>query len=128
MLNQALPYFLEDRTGLLSKTHYEDLYDRLFLSVSASSSSVLTISNTGRRATCHEKPARWPSQRDREPSAVLEFGARGALGTISFSATKESLPMAQWLKKTSLFSGYVSHFPTYIFHHDRFFSGFRSVI
>jgi hypothetical protein len=109
MLNQALPYFLEDRTGQLTHTHLEDIYDRLFLSITPSATQplVLDISNTGRRTTTrHDRRTRHhcPSK----PSVVLEFGPKNTLGSVLFPSSNESVPMAYWLKKTSLFGRYVS--------------------
>ncbi|KAI0765561.1 hypothetical protein BC629DRAFT_1293484 [Irpex lacteus] len=125
MLNRALPYFLEDRTGQLSDTEYDDIYDRLFLHVSSSSPSspsspspqplTITISSTPRRSSphSHSHPPNTRRLSTSEPSVTLEFGgSRGALslGSVTFSmkGRKESLGMGTWLRRTSLFSGSLS--------------------
>ncbi|KAI0765566.1 hypothetical protein BC629DRAFT_1703953 [Irpex lacteus] len=134
MLNRALPYFLEDRTGHLSDTEYDDIYDRMFLHVSSSSPSppssptspssspasqplTITISSTPRRSSPLSHP---PNTRrlssyaqTTEPSVTLEFGgSRGALslGSVTFStkARRESLGMGSWVRRMSLFSGSLS--------------------
>jgi len=43
----------------------------------------------------------------REPAVVLDFGPKGALGTVHFSRAQMSVPMHQYLRKVSLFGGYV---------------------
>lgn len=116
MLNRQLPYFLEDRSGIFTATDYDDIYDRLFLRVAPAPSHsptpfALTIHNTGRRSSPTHTPD-FRHSRDlsspREPALVLEFGPRGALGNVLFAGAKtESVPMAQWLRKTSLFAGSV---------------------
>lgn len=40
MINRTLPYYLEDRTGLHTSSDFDDVYDRLYLRVSTSSSSL----------------------------------------------------------------------------------------
>ncbi|KAI0693478.1 hypothetical protein BC835DRAFT_1072133 [Cytidiella melzeri] len=114
MLNRSLPYFLEDRTGIFTHTDFDDIYDRLFLKVfphghTSQNPFLFTIHSTARRSTPHEQHhSRRGTIRDREPSLTLEFGPRGALGNVVFSAKNESVPMAQWLKKTSMFGGSMS--------------------
>ncbi|KAH9928909.1 uncharacterized protein B0H18DRAFT_999323 [Fomitopsis serialis] len=108
MINKALPYYLEDRSGSYAGSDFDDIYDRLFLRVSRPPGSAtdgppnaLMIYNVGRRSS---------NQRDyrplqREPSVALEFGPSGTLGQISFMGTSVSMPMNQYLKKVSLFGG-----------------------
>ncbi|KAI0337484.1 hypothetical protein BDW22DRAFT_1433260 [Trametopsis cervina] len=126
MLNRSLPYFLEDRTGLVAHSDYDDIYDRLFLSVSSpslpcghapshpqSQPTTLTIHNTGRRSSSSHHPNGPPRlhRSSSEPAITLEFGARGALGNVILPAHAGSegpVPMGQWLRKTSLFSSSLS--------------------
>ncbi|KAH9949144.1 hypothetical protein B0H21DRAFT_820334 [Amylocystis lapponica] len=108
MINKTLPFFLEDRTGLFTGSDFDDVYDRLFLRVAPApapaADSTLMIYNAGRRSSSQRdyRPAR------RDPSVVLEFGPHGALGKISFVGSSIALPMAQYLRKTSLFGGSLS--------------------
>ncbi|OBZ65416.1 hypothetical protein A0H81_14581 [Grifola frondosa] len=110
MLNRSLPYFLEDRTGLFTGSDFDDVYDRMFLRVarpsepSSQRDDTLMVYNVGRRSS---------GQRDyrpsvREPSVVLQFGPNGALGTIAFKGSSVSMPMNQYVKKTSMFGGSLS--------------------
>ncbi|GBE78870.1 hypothetical protein BKA93DRAFT_830378 [Sparassis latifolia] len=111
MINKTLPFFLEDRTGVFTGSDFDDIYDRLFLRASRSSEKTaqsadetIMIYNMGRRSS---------SQRDyrptqREPAIVLEFGPQGALWRISFTGSSISMPMGQYLKKTSMFGGSLS--------------------
>ncbi|KAH9887657.1 hypothetical protein C8Q73DRAFT_794661 [Cubamyces lactineus] len=112
MVNRSLPYFLEDRTGQHTGTDLDEIYDRLFLHVARAppnqtrdpSGLTLLMYDTGRRSSSrrHSRPS------VREPSVILDFGANGALGTISFPGSSVSLPMSQYLRKTSMFAGSLS--------------------
>ena len=109
MMNKVLPYYLEDRTGLYTGTDFDEVYDRLFLRVarphpsqaSHFAESTLMVYNTGRRSSSqrHSRPP------PREPAVILEFGPNGALGTVSFVDSGVSMPMGQYLCKTSMFAG-----------------------
>ncbi|KAH9890399.1 hypothetical protein C8Q73DRAFT_667299 [Cubamyces lactineus] len=114
MLNRSLPYLLEDRTGHYAGSDFDEIYDRLFLHVSRSpptiregdyTESTLVVYDTGRRSSSRRqsRPAL------REPSAIMELGANGALRTIPFpSSLATSMPMSQYLRKTSMFAGSLS--------------------
>ncbi|KAI0951712.1 hypothetical protein AcV7_007732 [Taiwanofungus camphoratus] len=114
MINRSLPFFLEDRTGALADSDFDDIYDRLFLRVASAptppggpqdkDARALAIYNTGRRSSS-QKAAR-PAQR--APAVVLEFGTGGALGKISFVGSSIAMPMGQYLRKTSMFGGSLS--------------------
>jgi len=89
---------------------FDDIYDRLFLRVAESpkhsKECVSTIYNMGRRSSrkrdsCHL---------DRQPAVVLEFGANGTLGNIHYLQPPAtfSLPMHQYLRKTTIFAGSLS--------------------
>ncbi|PIL36355.1 hypothetical protein GSI_00043 [Ganoderma sinense ZZ0214-1] len=118
MINRVLPYYLEDRSGHYTGTDFDEIYDRLFLRVARPTPAqalaahypgpdaalTLMIYDTGRRSAS-PRLSRPPP---REPAAILEFGANGALGTISFVEARVSMPMAQYLRKTSMFAGSLS--------------------
>ena len=109
MINRVFPYYLEDRTGHHTGSDFDVMYDRLFLRVACPppaeptpfAGTTLMVYNTGRRSLSqrHSRPPQ------REPDVVLEFGPNGALGTISFADSGASIPMGQYLKKTSMFAG-----------------------
>ena len=112
MINKALPYYLEDRSGSYTGSDFDDIYDRLFLRVARPPGSpmdgppaALMIYNVGRRSSSPRDNR--PIQR--EPTVVLEFGQNATLGRISFVGSSTTLPMNQYLKKTSLFGGSVGH-------------------
>ncbi|KAI0686151.1 hypothetical protein C8Q76DRAFT_636411 [Earliella scabrosa] len=112
MINRALPFYLEDRTGQYTGSDFDEIYDRLFLRVARPPPSqaahfaetTLMVYNTGRRSSSQRHSR--PPQRD--PAVVLEFGPNGALGTVSFVDSGASMPMAQYLRKTSMFAGSLS--------------------
>ncbi|KAI0352462.1 hypothetical protein OH77DRAFT_1428489 [Trametes cingulata] len=112
MINRSLPYFLEDRTGHYTGSDFDEIYDRLFLRVARPpphqaahfAETTLMVYDTGRRSSSrrHSRPP------PREPSVILEFGQNGTLGTISFVGSCVSMPMSQYLRKTSMFAGSLS--------------------
>ncbi|TFY66458.1 hypothetical protein EVG20_g4623 [Dentipellis fragilis] len=101
-------YFFEDRTGLVADSDYDDVYDRAFLRVSSApqrtQNAGLSIYDMGQRSTSHGDRRHFY----RDPAVVLDFGPNGALGTIWFPRTGVSVPMPQYLRKVSMFGGYVS--------------------
>lgn len=104
MMNRELPYLLEDRTGSHNASDFDDIYDRIFFRVAPSPSPhALMIYDIGTRSTSLSPKFHL----QRKPVVVLQFATNGALGTVEFHGKLGSgaLPMAQWLKKTSLFSG-----------------------
>ena len=113
MINRVLPYYLEARTGHYTGTDFDEIYDRLFLRVarptpaqaahypSPDTTTTLMIYDTGRRSAS-PRLSRPPP---RAPAVVLEFGAHGALGTVSFRESGVSMPMGHYLRKTSMFAG-----------------------
>ncbi|KAI0637507.1 hypothetical protein C8Q77DRAFT_370766 [Trametes polyzona] len=110
MINRSLPYFFEDRTGHYHNSEFDEVYDRMFLRVARPpahqaahfADTTLMVYDTGRRSPSNQRHSRPPA---REPSVILEFGPNGALGTISFVGSSVSMPMGQYLRKTSLFAG-----------------------
>ena len=110
MINRPLPFYLEDRTGDYSATDYDEAYDRLFLRVACAqpahdpdAGATLFVYDTGRRSSSRRPLARPP--RDAEPAAVLEFCPGGGLGSVAFVRAGTSVPMGQYLRRTSMFSG-----------------------
>ncbi|OJT07656.1 hypothetical protein TRAPUB_1481 [Trametes pubescens] len=112
MINRALPYFIEDRTGQYTGSDFDEIYDRVFLRVGRPppghaahyAETTLMVYDTGRRSSSK----RYSQPVSREPSVILEFGPNGALGTISFVGSSVSMPMGQYLRKTSMFAGSLS--------------------
>ncbi|KAI0289790.1 hypothetical protein B0F90DRAFT_1791758 [Multifurca ochricompacta] len=100
-------YFFEDRTGVLTGSDFDEVYDRAFLRISSTPQRTrnagLMIYDMGQRSTSL-------GDRDgrhfyREPAIILDFGPKGALGTIHFTRSEVSIPMQQYLRKVSLFGG-----------------------
>ena len=105
-------YSFEDRTGVVAGSDFDEVYDRMFLRVSSTPQSTqnagLLVYDMGQRSTSHGDRDR--RHYYREPSIVLDFGPRGALGTIHFTKTSMSAPMGQYLKRASYFGGYVASY------------------
>jgi hypothetical protein len=102
-------YFFEDRTGVLTGSDYDEVYDRAFMRVSSTPQRTrnagLMVYDMGQRSTSLGDRDRRHFYR--EPVIVLDFGPRGALGTVRFTKGSVSIPMHQYLRKVSLFSGCV---------------------
>ncbi|KAH7922882.1 hypothetical protein BV22DRAFT_1016424 [Leucogyrophana mollusca] len=107
-----MPYVLEDRTGVMAMSDFDDIYDRLFLRVTPhphppdGNNNVWAIYTMGRRSSRHNDARHL----DRHPSVILEFatGPGGGLGTVHFvqpPAASLSIPMSRYLRKTALFGG-----------------------
>jgi len=100
-------YFFEDRTGVLTGSDYDEVYDRAFMRVSSTPQRTrnagLMVYDMGQRSTSLGDRDRRHFYR--EPVIVLDFGPRGALGTVRFTKGSVSIPMHQYLRKVSLFSG-----------------------
>ncbi|KIJ13894.1 hypothetical protein PAXINDRAFT_80156 [Paxillus involutus ATCC 200175] len=109
-----MPFTFEDRTGQLSGSDYDDIYDRMFIRVTSSPHSTtgnnisLALYVMGRRSTRHADMRHL----ERHPSVVLEFGGPSlGLGTIHFlqpPAASISIPINNYLRKTALFGGSLS--------------------
>ncbi|KAJ7685965.1 hypothetical protein B0H17DRAFT_1073017 [Mycena rosella] len=110
MLQNPLPYVLEDRTGAHTASDFDDIYDRLFFHVATapqrSGSSAIMIYSMTRRASRHRSSQPF----NHTPVAVLEFLPDGSLGTVSFRrpAGTLTLPMVRYLRKKSLFGSSLS--------------------
>jgi len=106
--SRELPYVLEDRTGSHAASDFDDIYDRIFFRVAPSprktdSEGTLLIYDIGTRSS--SLGSQFHVQR--KPSVVLQFGANGSLGTITYDQAS-SIPMNQYLRRTSLFAGSLS--------------------
>ncbi|THH02232.1 hypothetical protein EW026_g632 [Hermanssonia centrifuga] len=128
MLNRALPYYLEDRTGVFTGSDFDDMYDRMFLRVSPPPShlshapsspaspspfSLMIYASTRRSSTQKEYAyayrERNPSMRQGEPAIVLEFGPRGALGNATFigpSVGKDGKEKSTGVTTETIFMGH----------------------
>lgn len=96
-----LPFTFEDRTGGLSNTDFDDIYDRRFFHVRRAPGSTTTqIFEMHFPASRHRGSV--PSEKG--PIVQLDFLPGEHLGTISFAKPIEStLQMSQYLKKATLF-------------------------
>ncbi|EIN04259.1 hypothetical protein PUNSTDRAFT_138655 [Punctularia strigosozonata HHB-11173 SS5] len=120
-----LSLVLEDQSGHPTKTHFDDIYDRLFLRISSSplpassssssSSSSLSSSSSSspppppsnpnafeRTVMIHNMGQRWSRRRGHllhvvhcNPSVVIAFGANATLGTVTFPHSHHPSHQAQ---------------------------------
>ena len=97
----GLPLQFEDRTGYITNTDFDDMYDRMHFHVSRLPGHTSTkIFRMGFRPSRVRNSLPLPP----DPEVSLDFGPHEALGTISLSlvsAYRANLPMAQYLRKTS---------------------------
>lgn len=105
MTTFGIPFLLEDRTGNIISTEFDDLYDRMFLGISnttdpaARSRGAATIkifelgSKTSTRAT-------FSPNFGRDPTIVLDFGPGGTPGSVLFARQSISMPIGSWVRKT----------------------------
>ena len=110
-------YILEDRTGSLSDSDFDDMYDRKYLRISSSTrNSTVSIFDMGFRSSRHHGRGLLALDPPK-PSAVLEFTPSGELGYVSYHLppqqhSKSKSPsvwrvqMDQYLTKSSMFSRY----------------------
>jgi len=101
-----LPFILEDSTGRVAGSDFDDIYDRIFLRVAPGAhqrGSSLMIYKMAQRSSRRRDSLPFRSA----PSILLEFGAGGALGNISFLDRKNPIPlhMGRYLRKASMFGG-----------------------
>ncbi|GLB33142.1 hypothetical protein LshimejAT787_0100270 [Lyophyllum shimeji] len=96
------PYILEDRTGSLTATDFDDLYDRIFFHIARVPERPTTmIYSMNIRGSRHRDSLPFNQQ----PIVVLDFSPDEKLGTISYMQKPYniSLPMHRYLRKTTLF-------------------------
>jgi len=111
-------YMLEDRTGQLDGSDFEDVHDRIRLTLrctqDAQTHTVYMIYDRTRTAAFNFN----------NPLAVLDFGPNGRLGTVSFK-TGVHMPMIQYLVKVSTISKYVDNArDIYYWFHCLWISGY----
>ena len=90
MTTYGMPYFLADKTGLLSGSEFNDVNDRMRLVYRCTAND-----------STHKSYIIYDSSVTGVPSVVLDFGPDDSLGTISFGSDK-SLPMKKYLSKVSM--------------------------
>lgn len=73
MATLGIPYFLEDKTGLLTGSEFTDVNDRMRLTLRC------TLKDSTRSAYMIHTSA------SRVPAAALEFGSKGELGTVTIN-------------------------------------------
>jgi hypothetical protein len=92
-------YMLEDKTGLLTGSDFQDVHDRVHLTLKctqrAQTHTVYMIYDRS-RSSVHSYNS---------PLAVLDFGPNNTLGTVSFKAGVHQ-SMSQYLVKVSAFGRY----------------------
>ena len=109
-------YILEDRTGAISDSDFDDMYDRKYLRISSNTrNSTVSIFDMGFRSSRHHGRGLLALDPPK-PSAVLEFAPSGELGYVSYyhlPPQKSRSPpsvwrvqMDQYLTKSSMFSRY----------------------
>ncbi|KAH9483289.1 hypothetical protein JR316_0005395 [Psilocybe cubensis] len=101
-LHRPLPYTFEDRTGQLSNSDFDEMYDRFFFHVARQPGHTSTkIYEMNNRASRFRSTL--PLTRD--PIIHLDFQADENLGTISFTKAPQqsTMPMSRYLKKTAFF-------------------------
>ncbi|EPQ59839.1 hypothetical protein GLOTRDRAFT_33719 [Gloeophyllum trabeum ATCC 11539] len=104
---KGLPYILEDRTGSLTATDFDDIYDRLFLRVAHTPQGLPAVYDMGRRSASSRADDRRHFRYT--PSVVMHFGdGSGALGSVAFVDPPASLPMGKYLRRASFLGGSLS--------------------
>ena len=98
----GLPLQFEDRTGYITNTDFDDMYDRMHFHVSRLPGQTSTkIFRMGFRPSRVRNSLPLPP----DPEITLDFGPHEALGTISLSLSVSRytahMPMTQYLQKTS---------------------------
>ena len=102
------PYILEDRTGINSASDFDDLYDRIFYRVARPPQQTTTMFySMNRRGSRHRDSLPFTQQ----PIAKLVFASDESLGNVSFVQQRNqvsTIPMNRYLRKVSIFGGYVT--------------------
>jgi len=112
------PYILEDRTGQITATDFDDLYDRVFFRIARVPGTVGLAGTrerptTGTRTMIYRMNIRGSRHRDslpftQQPVVILDFSPDERLGNITFVREGEedgslAVPMQRYLSKTSWF-------------------------
>ncbi|KAF8148823.1 hypothetical protein B0H34DRAFT_668233 [Crassisporium funariophilum] len=106
MYHRPLPLTLEDRTGQITNSDFDDMYDRLFFHVSR-----LPGRMTTKIYEMNIRASRYRSTQPLRTDAIiqLDFLADESLGSVSFfKPPSGSMPMSQYLKKTAFFGSSLS--------------------
>ncbi|KDR71080.1 hypothetical protein GALMADRAFT_75418 [Galerina marginata CBS 339.88] len=102
MMKRPLPLTLEDRTGQITNSDFDDMYDRRFFHVVRAPGQTTTkIYEMNHRASRYRSTL--PLVRD--AVVHLDFQPDETLGTVSFfkAPFQCTMPMARYLKKTAFF-------------------------
>lgn len=75
MATLGIPYFLEDKTGLLTSSDFTDVNDRMRLTLRC------TLKDSTRSAYMIH------TNSSRVPAAALDFGSKGELGTVTINVS-----------------------------------------
>ncbi|EGO00477.1 hypothetical protein SERLA73DRAFT_136371 [Serpula lacrymans var. lacrymans S7.3] len=95
MTHYGMPYLLEDKTGELSGSDFNDLNDRMCLRLRCTARESTHTAYMIFDITHH-------SDGLQKPLAALDFGPNESLGTISYSSGSQ-IPMKDYLMKLSTF-------------------------
>ncbi|KAG5634765.1 hypothetical protein H0H81_000846 [Sphagnurus paluster] len=95
------PYILEDRTGSLTHTDFDDLYDRIFFHISRAPANGTTtiIYNMNVRGSPHRDGLPFHGQ----PVVLLKFPPDERLGTITYLDAQQPQTMQNYLRKSAMF-------------------------
>jgi hypothetical protein len=102
MTKYGMPFFLEDKTGLLTGSDFIDLHDRMGLTYRRSAQDATRTAYMIYDLASSRRSAA-PM-----PLAVLDFGSNNSLGTIIFPADGRRPSMKDYLSKLSTLSLYVT--------------------
>jgi len=100
-----LPFMLEDRTGQITDTDFDDMYHRIFLRVGHlkqyKDGSATMIYSMDQRSSRHRDTLPFC----RSPSVIIQFGSDNSLGNITFTqpVVTTPVPMTRYLRKLSIF-------------------------
>ncbi|KAI0046002.1 hypothetical protein FA95DRAFT_73851 [Auriscalpium vulgare] len=91
----GIPYFLEDKTGLLTGSDFLDVHDRMRLSVRC------TMKDATRTAYMVYDLMAPKTRNFLQPAATLDYGRNDALGTVYIGVGGSGKPMCQYLVRVS---------------------------
>ncbi|TFK44036.1 hypothetical protein BDQ12DRAFT_640450 [Crucibulum laeve] len=94
MPNFGMPYFLEDKTGKLTGSEFDDMHDRMHFVYRC------TARDSTRTAYMIYNTTRGTEASFTKPIAALDFGPGNSLGSICFDP-QVNIPMKKYLTKTS---------------------------
>ena len=103
MAKYGMPFFLEDKTGLLTGSDFVDLHDRMHLSLRQTSKDSMHTAYM-----IYDFTSSLGSGAFSRPSAALDFGPNNTLGTVSFGTGGGHVAMKNYLYKPSALAKYVT--------------------